>query len=94
MEQGSAPRGEGELLVDHGEDAAGRGVDGEGGAVHVAQGIEGGGADDGIFAGGDVAEGEVVGKGVSCEALVVDVLTAAVDCEDGASSVVCARGRA
>ena len=44
-----------------------------GGPVHIAEGLEGGGADDGIFALGDVAEGEVVevGEGVAGEAFLI-----------------------
>ena len=46
---------EGQLLVDHGQDAAVGGVDDHGGAVHVAQGVDGRLADDRIFAGRHVA---------------------------------------
>ena len=62
----------GQLLVDHGQNAAVGGVDDHGRAVHVAQGVDGCLADDGVFAGGDVA-GELVGagKGAGGKALVV-----------------------
>ena len=62
----------GQLLVDHGQNAAVGGVDDDGGAVHVAEGVDGGLADDGVFAGGDVA-GELVGggEGTGGEALVI-----------------------
>ena len=49
-----------QFLIDHGQDAAVGGVDDHGGAVHVAERVDGGLADDGVFAGGDVA-GEHVG---------------------------------
>ena len=64
--------GEGELLVDHGEDAAAGGVDGEGGAVHVAEGFNGGGANDWVFPGGDVSGGLAVSEGGGVEALADD----------------------
>src|SRR5262249_51130119 len=70
-----------QLLVDHGEDAPVRGVDGDHGAVHVAQGVNGGLADDGIFALDDVPVGEVVSEGVSGEAL--NVAMAAVTARGG-----------
>ena len=63
---------EGQLLVDHGQDAAVGGIDHHRGAVHVAEGVDGGLADDGIFAGDDVvAEDVAVGKGAGGEALVI-----------------------
>ena len=49
-----------ELLVHHREHAAVLGVDGECGAVHVAERLDKGGADERVFAGGDVAEGDIV----------------------------------
>src|SRR5262249_28009116 len=70
-----------QLLVDHGEDAAVRGVDGDHGAVHVAQGVNGGLADDGVFALDDVAIGDVVREGVPAE--VLNVAMAAVTAHGG-----------
>ena len=63
---------ESQLLVDHGEDAAVRGVDDDSGAVHVAECVDGGLADDGVLTGGDVGGEEIAGgKGTGGEALVV-----------------------
>ena len=56
---GLCARRESQLLIDHGEDAAVGGIDDDGGAVHVAQGVDGSLTDDGVFSGGDVA-GEFV----------------------------------
>ena len=49
-----------QFLVHHGQHAAAGGLDGEHGAVHVAQSVDGGLADDRIFAGGDIAVKAVV----------------------------------
>src|SRR5215472_7178367 len=49
-----------QLLVDHGKDAAVRGVNGDDGAVHVAEGVNGGLANDGVFTFHGVAVGGVV----------------------------------
>ena len=83
---------EGQLLVDHGQDAAIGGVDDHGGAVHVAQGVDGGLADDGILAGGDVAGKDVAGgKGAGGEALV-GVVTACGKRGAAGSGPGCAAG--
>ena len=77
---GLGARRKSQLLVDHGQNAAVGGVDDHGGAVHVAQGVDGGLADDRVFAGGDVAREDVAaGKGTGGEALVV--MMAASECE-------------
>jgi hypothetical protein len=61
-------------LIDHGEDAAVRGIDDQSSAVHVAQGVDGGLADDRIFAGGLIAFADVaLKKGTGGEALVIMV---------------------
>ena len=63
--------GEGQLLVDHGKDASVGGVDDHGGAVHIAESVNGSLADDGVFSGSDVAcEHIIAGKGTGGEALV------------------------
>ena len=63
---------ESQLLIDHGQDAAVGGIDDHGGAVHVAERVDGCLADDGVFAGGDVAGEDVArGEGAGGEALVV-----------------------
>src|SRR5689334_12733397 len=51
-----------ELLVDHGQDASAGGIDGNDCAVHVAQGLNGSLAHDGIFTFNDVAICIVVTK--------------------------------
>ncbi len=58
-----------ELLVDHGQDASAGGINGDDGAVHVAQSFNRGLAHDGIFAFNDVAVCIVVTKRVAGEAL-------------------------
>ena len=69
---GLGARRERQLLVDHGQDAPVGGVDDHGGAVHVAQGVDGRLADHRVFAGGDVAGKNVAaGKGTGREALIV-----------------------
>ena len=52
---GLGARRERQLLVDHGQNAAVGGIDDHGGAVHVAQGVDGGLADHRILAGRHVA---------------------------------------
>ena len=60
-----------QFLVDHGQNAAAGGLDSEHGAIHVAQGIEGGLANDRIFAGGHIAVEVVVRERAGGETLVV-----------------------
>ena len=69
---GFGARREGQLLVDHGQDAAVGGIDDHGGAVHVAQGVDGRLANHRVFAGRHVAGKDVsAGKGAGGKALVV-----------------------
>ena len=65
-----------QFLVHHGQHAAAGRLDGEHGAVHVAQCVDGGLADDRIFAGGDVAVAGVDSVGTGRESLVITVAAA------------------
>ena len=56
---GLGAAGERELLVDHGENAAIGRIDGDDGAVHVAEGIHSGLANDGILTGGNVSGSQI-----------------------------------
>ena len=70
-----------QLLVDHGQNASVGGIDHDGGAVHVAQGVDRGLADDRIFAGGDVARKDIaLGKGTGGEPLEVTMTAMGKDC--------------
>ena len=66
-----------QLLVDHGQNAAVRGIDDHGGAVHIAQRVDGRLAHHRIFAGRHVAGEDVAfGKGAGRKALVIMMTTA------------------
>src|SRR6185312_250208 len=60
-----------QLLVHHGQDAAVGRVNGNDGAVHVAESVNRCLAHDRIFTRGDVAIGHIVGIGTGGEALVI-----------------------
>src|SRR6185369_1179997 len=66
--------GEREFLVHHREDASGKRIDSDDGAVHVAQCFDGRGAHNRIFACGHVAGGDVVRKRAGVEALVITAM--------------------
>ena len=69
---GFRARRERQLLVDHGQDSAVGGIDDHGGAVHVAESVDCGLANYGVFACCYVAGKNVsTGKGAGGEALVV-----------------------
>ena len=63
--------GKSQLLVDHGQDAAVAGIDGNHRAIHVAQGIQRGFAHDRIFARGYIARRRIRGVGAGREALTI-----------------------
>ena len=69
---GLRARRKGQLLIDHGENAAVCGIDDDGSAVHAAEGFDGSLTDDGVFSGGDVARANIAGEErVGSEVLVV-----------------------
>ena len=76
VEQGCAPLDECQFLVDHRQNAATGGLDGDHGSVHVAQCVDGCFAHNRVFPGDDVAVAGVDSEGTGRESLVITVAAA------------------
>ena len=71
MEQGSRAAGERELLVDHRQNSAIAGIDGDHGAIHISQGVDGGFAHHRIFTRGVIARSRITRERGGGKALVI-----------------------